>query len=48
MRLTTKLRLKWKSLFVTMQILGTTAVNAFSWPPIFGTLVTVANGAGTG
>ncbi|KAH8069600.1 indole-3-glycerol-phosphate synthase [Aureococcus anophagefferens] len=42
MRLTTKLRLKWKSLFVTMQILGTTAVNAFSWPPIFGTLVTVA------
>ncbi|KAK7240970.1 indole-3-glycerol-phosphate synthase [Aureococcus anophagefferens] len=43
MRLTTKLRLKWKSLFVTMQILGTTAVNAFSWPPIFGTLVTVAN-----
>ncbi|EGB10009.1 hypothetical protein AURANDRAFT_62516 [Aureococcus anophagefferens] len=43
MRLTTKLRLKWKSLFVTMQILGTTAVNAFSWPPIFGTLVNIAN-----
>ncbi|KAH8055258.1 indole-3-glycerol-phosphate synthase [Aureococcus anophagefferens] len=42
MRLTTKLRLKWKSLFVTMQILGTTAV-ASPGRPSSARFVTVAN-----